>query len=577
VNPATPCTAPDRFQRPALFCVLAALLFRLVCLGMFSGSPLFGEPFLDQKIYTETAELIAEGNRLDAEQAFRNPAYALFLASIIRVGGSEGAYFWVLLLQTAMGAAAAGFIAHAATLLFDSSRAGWLAGMLMALSGPVVVFDSLRLATTPSMFFCSLAIWLFAHMHQSRDALGLWATVAFSTLCWWTAAQLRPHVLLIAIAWPVLLLWKVPRPRLRAMIILPIALGTLGIAHGLYSTTIARVIVPGIPAGASSGINFYLGNAPPANGMMPVQTAGISATRKGVDPIFIYSREEFQRRNPDRPVPPGPELSSYWLNTGLREAAAEPGRWLKLVLQKVFFVVWNRELPNNENYRLWAQHEIPLLQFWPIRWALLLCLLVPGALAAWRRNPRAAGILLGCALLYAAGLCLFFVAARFRIPLWPLLSCLAGAAALAPWAVQRRSWIAGAILALVSLSNPFSIPLVGDAPYHFFRSVGALSKGNLEQALIDGLEAARIAPAAPEYHAQLGIIFFASERFSEARVAFQRSLAIQPNQPGVWSNLGYALLRSGDPSNATNAFQKALQIAPELHTALEGLRLLQQP
>jgi len=461
--------------------------------------------------------------------------------------------------------------------LFGSARAGWLAGMLMALSGPVVVFDSLRLATTPSIFLCSMAIWLFARMRDARDPVRMVGLVAFSAVCWWAAAQLRPHVLLIAAAWPLLLCWKISGPRRRAILVPATALGALCVVHLLYALLLGRVIEPGASAGASSGINFYLGNAPPANGMMPVQTAGISAPRAGVDPVFIYSREEFLRRNPDLPLPPGPELSSYWLNTGLTEAASEPGRWIKLMLQKAFFVVWNRELPNNENYRLWAHNEIPLLQFWPVRWALLLLLVVPGAVAAWRKNPRAAGILLGSALLYAAGLCLFFVAARFRIPLWPLFSCLAGAAALAPWSAHRPAWIAGGLLALASLSNPFSIPHVGDAPYHFFRSVGALAKGNLDQALIDGLEAARLAPAAPEYHAQIGIVFFAAERFPEARTAFQRSLAIQPNQPGVWSNLGYALLRSGDTANASNAFQRALALAPELPSALEGLRLALQP
>lgn len=67
--------------------------------------------------------------------------------------------------------------------------------------------------------------------------------------------------------------------------------------------------------------------------------------------------------------------------------------------------------------------------------------------------------------------------------------------------------------------------------------------------------------------AQLGHLFFDSDRYSDAIEAYDRSLAIAPNDPAVITNQGVMYRRSGNPQKAIECFDRAIAAVPDFEIA----------
>ncbi|MES2536579.1 MAG: tetratricopeptide repeat protein [Pseudomonadota bacterium] len=72
-----------------------------------------------------------------------------------------------------------------------------------------------------------------------------------------------------------------------------------------------------------------------------------------------------------------------------------------------------------------------------------------------------------------------------------------------------------------------------------------------------------INPGCADYHFYLGNLTIHENKFNEAIVSYQQTLAIQPDYPGAHFNLGKAFKAQGDMNAAQNAYQKALSLKPD--------------
>lgn len=68
--------------------------------------------------------------------------------------------------------------------------------------------------------------------------------------------------------------------------------------------------------------------------------------------------------------------------------------------------------------------------------------------------------------------------------------------------------------------------------------------------------------------AELGLLFFDTNRFEDAIDAYQKSLAIDPDNPAVLTDMGVMYRRSGEPEKAVQAFDQAVSVSPGFETAL---------
>jgi len=112
----------------------------------------------------------------------------------------------------------------------------------------------------------------------------------------------------------------------------------------------------------------------------------------------------------------------------------DPSRWLGLMGRKVAYLFNDWEQYNNLSYG-YQKARFTFLRFNPLGWGCLLLGAFGGLWMGWPRMERSrAGAVALLLLAYAAGLLLFFVSARFRLPLAPLLCVFCGGI----WMQYRR-------------------------------------------------------------------------------------------------------------------------------------------
>jgi hypothetical protein len=124
-------------------------------------------------------------------------------------------------------------------------------------------------------------------------------------------------------------------------------------------------------------------------------------------------------------------MNAYWYRRFASHVAGHPLAWTRLLLRKTYALLNDWEQYNNKTYAF-QKVQSPWLRFNPLGWGVLLVLGVAGAWRLQRQAPARAGELGLVAAVYAAGVVLFFVSARFRMPLVPLLCGLAGGALARP-------------------------------------------------------------------------------------------------------------------------------------------------
>jgi len=73
-------------------------------------------------------------------------------------------------------------------------------------------------------------------------------------------------------------------------------------------------------------------------------------------------------------------------------------------------------------------------------------------------------------------------------------------------------------------------------------------------------------PNNAEAWAQLGNIWFDTNKYDKAIEAYEKSLAIKPDNPDVWTDLGVMYRRTGKPDKAIECFDRAIAIDPKHDT-----------
>ena len=62
---------------------------------------------------------------------------------------------------------------------------------------------------------------------------------------------------------------------------------------------------------------------------------------------------------------------------------------------------------------------------------------------------------------------------------------------------------------------------------------------------------------------ELGNLYFDTNEFQDAILAYNKYLNLNPNNPDVWTDLGVMYRRSGNPTEAISSFDKAIELNPK--------------
>ena len=301
------------------------------------------------------------------------------------------------------------------------------------------------------------------------------------------------------------------------------------------------------------------------------------------DSVQLFAADEFRRSEGHDGSPA--EVSRYWLRRTAVEFRDDPAGRLALLARKAWLLAWPPEVPNNLSYAFVAQHESAILGWLPVRWGWLLPLAAAGAWIAFRRRSQSSdGVrlawLLALGSLHAATVIAFFVAGRFRIPLWPLAAILAAGALVAVFDTARRrgslrlarreaiavSLLAVAVFAIGHVRWP-GIELPSQARDFFYRSVAHQQAGDTGAALADARRAVELEPGNPQALFQLGTVALALEDWTLAQGALFDASRLLHVEPRPFNNLGIALERLGHHGDAYAAYLRALEVGPDFSPA----------
>ncbi len=526
---------------------LVALMIRTIYILQMADpalNPFFAHPILDAAVHRRWALGILSGTWPPPEPFFRAPLYPYFLALLYRVFGVENALGVQLAhgLVSALGAGLAGLCARQVW----GNRAGWFAGMGFAVLWPSIFYAGELLDVTLGVTLNLLLWWLlFGNINLRR--LGLIGAV------WGLSIISRPLVLVIA---PVVIVYLLRRGmgwRSRGWLAL-----ACGLAIVIAPVTIHNLAVGGEPVlvAASGGVNFYIGNNEYADGRVAFLPGAAMDWQGEMSEVTALATKETGR--------PMSALGAdrFFLGKGLAFLMDHPDRALSLYARKLGLLFAAGERSNNKNLPFWRARS-PLLH-WPI-WIGWGPVLVLAFLGLRRRDldPDRCQLMWGSLVLYAAALLLFFINARFRLPLLAWLIVPAGAGAdrlvravrLGDWN-RRFRW--GTALAAVA-----------------FLAVWLPDQVNIHNNPINNFENWRI----------LGSGFEEDGDLKRAGDSYRMALAINRGDPrdvnsslvpAVHMRLGGMLLRERNPQGALPEFREASAMTQDVNAEFGvGMCLLQ--
>ncbi|MGH7338775.1 MAG: glycosyltransferase family 39 protein, partial [Myxococcota bacterium] len=183
-NPSARKGTPGWAISAAVFAV--ALVVRLIVGRELGATALFRHPQLDAAEFLAWARRIAAGDLSLPYYPTHGLPYPLLLGALLKLG--SGSLGLVRDVQAAIGALGCVVLSHLARIVWSSRAAGWTAGLVAALYGPLVLVDVSLWEEGLLMLF--LAGALLAAV--ARPAVPRWISGTLSGLALGGAIAVRP-------------------------------------------------------------------------------------------------------------------------------------------------------------------------------------------------------------------------------------------------------------------------------------------------------------------------------------------------------------------------------------------------
>jgi tetratricopeptide (TPR) repeat protein len=536
---------------PAIFALAFAV--RLLHVWQIQPAPFFSVLMGDSRGYDEWAQRIAAGEWWGHDVFYQAPLYPYFLGVIYAVLGRH--LLLVRIIQAAIGSVSCVFVALAASRLF-SRRAGLAAGLIMALYAPAIFFDGLLQKSVLDVCFVSLSLWLIAVItghaeHAERpgtpraprvakvgqDLSPAWQWLGLGVAIGGLSLTRENALVFVAVilGWALL---RAARTRWRdaaafvvglALVLVPVSLRNSLLGGDFYVTT------------AQFGPNFYIGNNPAADGTYASLRYG-----RGAPEYERQDATELAQIALGRTLTPA-EVSAYWTDRAEQFITSRPGAWLALTGRKIALVSNRAEVVDTEDQATHADWSLPLRILGPVtNFGILVPLAVLGAILTWPARARLS-VVYALLLAYAASVVAFYVLARYRFPLVPMLVLFAAAGATEVGQVLRPANAGLESRATMPVKVTLAVVLVA-----VFTNWPLLST-NVMRAVTENNLAAALQTAG---------------RFDEAADHYRRAIALRPDYAPAYSNLGTLLRARGDLDQSIETYTQALRIQsdyPDAH------------
>jgi tetratricopeptide (TPR) repeat protein len=559
-----------REERPIAFFVglfVFAFALRLTYLFQVGDTAFFKFPVGDSVTYDRWA-LDIQKDWVGHEVFYQAPLYPYFLAVLYSVVGHS---LWaVRVVQAALGSAACVLLALAGRTFFSPIVAA-VAGVLLAVYAPAIFFDGLVHKASLDLFLMTTLLLSLAMVEKDRTARWpvFWTGVALGAL-----ALTRENALVLV---PVLVAWmgtRSPSGKLDRALGSRIACFFVGIGLVL-SPVLARNYAVGREVFVTTsqfGANFYGGNNEQADGTYEPLRWGHGEYPQEREDAFNIAADALGHK------PTAKEVSNYWSSRAWAWIRSHPGDWLKLLGRKLL-LVWNAyEIPDSDDPLVYEDASPLLSALGHVFFFGTLCPLALVGVFATRSDWRRLSALYLVVLGIAASTTLFFVFARYRYPMVPVLALFAAAGlrelvrlarSRQPRALALNAALLGAAALLVGWKFDGVDRSRSIAYYNL--AVSLERQGETSGAAASYQVALKEAPDLVQAHVNLGALLASQGQFEEGIAHEKAALKLRPNDAIAHTDLGNALLELGRMEEAEGHYRAALEIQPDLVQALDGL------
>jgi 4-amino-4-deoxy-L-arabinose transferase-like glycosyltransferase/Tfp pilus assembly protein PilF len=518
---------------------------------------------MDMKYHNDWARAIASGQSFIEGPFFRAPLYPYIIGALYYIFGVGD---WVVrIFQLILGSLSVSLVYMIGTRSF-SNFTGIIAGLLCAIYGPLIFFGGQLLIPTTIIFLNLLAFYFLIFAFDSGEP----AHYIIAGLCFGLSAIARPTILLfvvVAMAW---LLWRRIRQR-RGTSYLNVGLIVVGLIVPIVPVTYYNYAHSGefTLIGTYGGLNAYIGNNENAD--------GVSAQLPGARRDWWGMMEDAQiiaEQDVGHELTPG-EQSSYWLSRATDEIISDPTRFFELLGRKALLLAGGLELSNNFDLYFFA-HQTSLMRVLmprdpiPIPWGVVFPFALCGIVLVSRWS-RPNWLLLLFAITYSLSIILFFVTARYRLPLAPIL--LLFAAYTVDTLVNRRAkikltrWIIAAVVLVAGLGVA-NVDFLGldkrdDAQAYYTLATIYGDEGNSTLQERYYRKAIAEDTTLSEAYNNLGLMLASQGRFDDALQVLSEGLDRMRYDAILQYNTGYVAMKAGRLDLAKIMFQAVLENIPD--------------
>lgn len=558
-SPVTSGTPIELGWRPLALVFVAAVLLRAIVLLELSQTPFFSTLIGDSMGYHLWAAELAAGDWVGSEVFYQAPLYPYLLGILYTAFGPDT--LWVKLAQILLEACSCVLLAGAGARFFGSARVGLLSGAIACLYAPAIFFTTLVQKATLGFFFTSVILDLLSRLFRTIRSPRLLVLLGLSLgLLALTRENALVFILLI-VPWLVVRDRRIPSKTL----IRWIALLILGVSIPLFSVGLRNYIVGGEFALTTSqfGTNFFIGNNANAKGFyLPLRSNRGNVRYEREDAVAMAESAA------GRKLTAG-EVSEFWTAEAFDFIQNHPIDWLGLMARKTL-LVWNRvEASDSEDITAYGHFSWVLGGLSRVFHFGTMVPLAAAGIWLTRRRWRELGLLYVMMATYAASLTLFFLFARYRVPLIPFTLIFASAGVielheLARSGTRRAQIQAGVVIACAALL--VNLPLTDT------QSQLAATYKNFGTVMIDAEkfpEAVEYLGKSLRYRADVtatlqGMAESLADlgRLPESRTHFERILRLDPDHFVAHVGLGRLDLMQGRSDDGVRMLERATRLVP---------------
>ncbi len=559
-----PLASTSKTSRWIWAVLVFAFLVRLGSLFLSQKSPFFAPVILDPEYYHRWALRIVGGDWIGDSVFYGLPLYPYFLAFCYKFFSSS--IVAVKIIQALLGVASV-YAIYLIGKKISGERVGILAGIFAAAYGPLFFHETLQIPE-------ALAIPLYAFGFY--NVLLFWdnptrARAFFLGILLGLAALTKAGVMLFVLAFffCVMMLTLLKKKKLALCGIIFIVAFFIPIlpvtAHNwIYGKDF-------VPTTSHGGFNFYIGNNLDAEGVFLAP----KGTGNNVETQIRDSRTVAEQ-DLGRSLKPS-EVSSYWSGKAWNYILNNPEDFVRLWFHKLLLFFDAREISDVDDYEF-AKKFNPLLRFPWLGFGIIGPLFLVG-LAAHFSKLKYKALTLGWLASYILGVTLFFINARYRLPILSVILVVAAIGFFVLWdLVRERRWGSAFLYAAILALGVFvtQLKLVNTDWEKNYTNAGDvyLKAHNYEQAISFFRSALEIHPDSSKASEGLAVAMGATGHADESKEYLLKAIEANPTNAYAYNNLALWYDQTGDSEKAIELFEKAIELKPNLAEAHNNLAMV---